>query len=210
VKTRLPKVQEIAVDIGGVFVADPWQAIILTPETGLAARLRVPADHAREAAEQLWPRFATQAADEQDYWEEFSRLIGKPIDFQIVRECEANVWVLPDAEEFFDRISGGGIAASIVSDNTEFWFALQLRLCPALNRVARHRRFLSFEKGARKSSSPYSLYMVLAYHTEPAKTLVIDDRAEHVARAEALGFRARQFRGARDRAILPEICEALE
>lgn len=204
------RIEDVALDIGGVLVADPWQSILLTPGTGLADRLGVPRERAAEIAEELWASYATSPADEADYWRDFSRAIGRPVDARLVRECETSIWVAADVDRLFDALAQSRRRVSIVSDNTEFWFSLQVRLCPALGSVPKDRLFLSFEHGLRKSSEPVSLFASLAFHSNPAYTLVVDDREAHVARARSHGFNAVQLRGSASMSVAPEVLSAID
>jgi hypothetical protein len=57
--------------MGGVVCADTWEALVLTPESGLAAIYGLDRDRIHAIGRELWHRYAYADHDERDYWRDW-------------------------------------------------------------------------------------------------------------------------------------------
>jgi FMN phosphatase YigB (HAD superfamily) len=162
-----------------VLTSDPWQSILLTPRDGLVDRMRLDRPAVERAAESLWPKYSLGRHAETEYWAELGDMLGVEFDPSAVARASSTIRVNRRA---LPLLRGGGWG--IVSDNTPFWYATQLKL---LGVDAPAYEFLSFDFGAAKTGDP-SLFALAAGTVDPADTLVVDDRAHNLAAAAAAGF----------------------
>ena len=179
----------LMLDVGGVLFGDPWETLLLTPGTGLAARLGVDPAAADRAGHALWPRYAYRPRPAAAYWADLSAALGVRIRPDLVAELEATLLrPSPDAAALLRLAAHRYTRIGLISDNTAFWYpwqAAELRLDDLLDPEL---VFLSYLYGTAKSDRP-GLYDVAAGRVRAARALVIDDRPHNLERAGARGFR---------------------
>ena len=189
VDAALRPADTLLLDVGGVLFGDPWEALLLTPGAGLADRLGLDRLVVDRAGKALWPRYAHRPRSAEEYWSELGAMLGTTIPYRLVAELEGTL-LRPSADAAallrlaavrYERIG-------LVSDNTAFWYswqAAELKLDDVLDPGL---VYLSYLHGTSKSDRP-GLYATAAERVRPHRTLVIDDRAHNLERANALGFR---------------------
>ena len=177
-------VSTILLDLGGVLTTDPWQSILLTPDTGVADLLGLDRAEVAEAAESLWPSHSLAATEEADYWEQLSGLLGHRIEAAAVASAErSGLRVNPEAAQVLTLLDGRNWG--VISDNTAFWYPKQLALL-RLDRAP--AGYLSFDRGLSKLSAGQGLFELAAGELDAGSTLVVDDRAANIERARRAGF----------------------
>ena len=179
-------VDTVFLDIGGVLVVDVWEALLLTPDTGLAAKLNIDSDLARKAGTELWPRYATKPATERAFWRDLSTLLDAEIKPSLIEEV-ASALVRPDpqAQLLLEMLAAQKLRVGLISNNTAFWFERQSAVVDFAGLVDPELRFLSHEQGMQKGEG---LYQLAANVVDPANALVIDDRTPNLSRAQSFGF----------------------
>ncbi len=89
----MAQTRTVLLDLGGVLTADPWQAILLTPRLGIADRLGLDRAAVNMAGEVLWARYSLVPDEEQQYWSDFRREVGREVPAEVVRKAEfETVW----------------------------------------------------------------------------------------------------------------------
>jgi FMN phosphatase YigB (HAD superfamily) len=188
------EIRAVLFDLGGVLTPDPWQALVLTPGSGIADRLGISRGRAAIAAERLWNEYVVRAdANEGDYWREFGDLVGASIPRGLVSSVERELLrPNPEASDVLHSLVDAELRVGVVSDNTTFWYDKQARIT-GLDRVADpDLLFLSFRFGVTKEAVP-GLLEIAATSVAPNATLVVDDRTDHVDRARELRFHAVRY-----------------
>jgi FMN phosphatase YigB (HAD superfamily) len=184
----------VLLDVGGVLTPDPWETLILTRHRGIGARLGLDAELMERAARELWPVVSRAVLEESEYWRRFGQITGHAIPPALVEEVELELLrANSDAKQAIGMLREWGVAWGIISDNTSFWYPKQLRLLGLNDEVDPGLEFLSFRHGLSKSSNGLGLYEIAAQSIDPGSTVVIDDRAANLKRAQSLGFTARYY-----------------
>jgi beta-phosphoglucomutase-like phosphatase (HAD superfamily) len=189
-----PQLDATLIDLGGVLTVDPWEALLLTPTVGVAARVGVDPVRASAAGASLWEEHCRSASAEQSYWRELSEILGADIPQQIVDEAEGSLLVAtPDAQRILAILRGGDRPWGLITNNTAFWYPKQLALL-GIAPGEPSWEFTSFSSGVTKSDAGDGLFEVAARSVGPSGVLVVDDRSENVERAQRCGFRATMYR----------------
>lgn len=189
-KGVMARTRTVLLDLGGVLTGDPWQAILLTPRLGIADRLGL--DHAAVeiAGEVLWARYCLAPGEEQQYWSDFRREVGREVPAEVVGEAERETLLAnPIAGRVIELVEQSGTSWGFISDNTAFWFRKQMQLLGIEGHPA-ELDFLSFKAGVAKTDAAPGLFEIAAGRVTPRQTLVIDDQQRNVTRAHDLGFKA--------------------
>lgn len=189
----LTAAEAVLLDLGGVLVADAWEAVVLGAG-GVAERLDVDRELARAAGRAIWGPFAIEARPEHEYWAALARELGlEAIDEGLVEAAAAaTMRPLPGGARLLAAVRASGRPAGVITDNAAFLFARHARLLEMDEWLEPSLRFTSFETGLRKKSG---LFEHAAARTAPRRVLLIDDRAHYVERAAACGFQAWRFDG---------------
>jgi FMN phosphatase YigB (HAD superfamily) len=202
------EIRVVLFDVGGVLTVDPWQTLVLTPARGIADRLGLDRVRAAEVAERLWDHHAKQPdADESDYWREFGDALGVSIPEGLVGSIERELLrVNPEATKLLTTLASRGTRIGAVSDNTAFWYERQARVVGLDQAADRTLLFLSFQLGVAKKDVP-GLFEIAADTVPPGNTLVLEDRAENVARAGALGFKVIRYESTWESSLFAAVME---
>jgi len=185
----------ILFDIGGVLTPDPWETILLTPHTGAAALLGVPANAAQTAGESLWaPVVCDPDALEGDWWRALSAVLGlPPIPRAWWEQVTARLLVpAPGATALLRAAHGAGVRIGIVSNNTAFWYPRQVQAL-SLGAVTDPGQIsLSHADRVDKGHGLFDVAVarLSAAGLEPGRALMVEDRAGGAALARAAGLRA--------------------
>ncbi len=206
-------INTVLLDIGGVLYVDPWQTVILSPnEPGLGLADQLGLDHqlVAEVAEELWPTFATQPLEEDDYWSQLSRgvsaLTNRPVEFPpdlVAETSDRLLRPLPHAWSLLRRTrallaEADSRRIGVITDNTTFWYRRQYRdLYLSFFVESTDVEFVSAELGFRKPDHP-GLYGRAAESCDPATTLIIDDRRKNLDHAASFGFHVLLMEGGHD------------
>lgn len=183
--------QAVLFDIGNVLFCDPWEALILTPQRGLAATHGWDRSEAEAAGRHLWDKFSIAEYDEAEYWQDYGSLLGTDISPTEVKAAERELLVSnPLAATMLTAAQASGRAVGIASNNTSFWFAKQWDALNLGRYVDTDLVFVSQLLGVNKDFDGKGLYEIAAEHLAPESVLVIDDRPENVKRARSVGFSA--------------------
>jgi len=176
-------------DIGNVLASDFWEAIWLTPGSGLADRLAVPVSLAAEVGKKLWRHYSLTPGEEADYWCEIQRSLGKQISAAMIQESElSNIHANPRARGTISSLVNAGCRVGVISNNTSFWAPKQLAKADVASLIDRDLCFISSELHADKTRSEPNLFHIAARRVDAAKTLIVDDRPHNLATAGTLGF----------------------
>jgi FMN phosphatase YigB (HAD superfamily) len=193
----MAQTRTVLFDLGGVLTGDPWQAILLTPRLGVADRLGLDRAAVETAGELLWARYSLVAGEEQQYWADFRREVGREIPAELVCEVEREtLHANPIARQVVQLVEESATSWGFISDNTAFWFRKQMRLLGLAGHPA-ELDFLSFIDGASKTFTAPGLFEIAAGRVIPRQTLVIDDQQRNVTRAHDLGFHTALYSMAR-------------
>jgi beta-phosphoglucomutase-like phosphatase (HAD superfamily) len=193
----MAEMRTVLFDLGGVLTSDPWQTILLTPRLGIADRLGLDNAAVETAGELLWARYSLVPDEEQQYWSDFRREVGREIPADLVSEVEREtLHANPLARQVLQLVEHSGTSWGFISDNTAFWFRKQMRLLGLEGRPA-ELDFLSFIDGASKTSTAPGLFEIAAGRVIPRRTLVIEDQLRNVSCAHHLGFRTALYSMAR-------------
>ncbi|WP_027341093.1 HAD family hydrolase [Hamadaea tsunoensis] len=190
--TTVSMIDTVLFDVGGVLTFDPWETMVLTPTQGLADRLRIPRPTAEAAGVRLWPRFSLRSASEADYWRQFSALVNRDVEMDIVASVRKLIVANPCTAEALAIVQSRTMRWGVISDNTAFWFPQQLALL-GISIEDDALTLLSYEQGRSKSSEGIGLFELAAEKTVPRRTLVIDDRDHNLRRAQAVGFATARY-----------------
>ncbi|MET7488580.1 hypothetical protein [Streptomyces sp. NPDC005538] len=182
----------ILFDLGNVLFCDPWESLLLTPGSGLADRWGLDPSFVREAGRRLWNRFSVRESEEAQYWQALSQELDRPVPPELVADLEDELLVAnPAAGELLAAASHDGRRpVGIASNNTTFWYAKQAERLGLARWVDPGLVFLSCRLGVTKGTPGHGLLEVVAEHTRPPDTLLVEDRPANLARARSLGFRA--------------------
>lgn len=179
-------IKTVLLDVGNVLTPDPWEALVLTPERGLADRLGIRRAAAENAGRSLWPLFAVDAdATEGDWWAAFEDTLGVRVPGALVAEVEATLLVANPLAKSVLPMLAGAFRVGVLTDSTTFWYPKQAGLVSLDLFVDPEIVFVSYREGVEKSAG---LFDVAAVAVEPKSTVVVDDRDADVARAAAAGF----------------------
>jgi FMN phosphatase YigB (HAD superfamily) len=181
-------------DVGNVLASDFWETLLLTPVTGLADQLHIDRELALTTGRRLWRYFAVRQADEAAYWEHLGRALGRRFDPHEVRSAERrlirpNTGVAP----LVRALKARSVAVGVISNNTSFWYPKQTAIAGLSDLLDPPLVFLSCDYGAMKNGAVLNLFDVAARHTDPPRTLVVDDRDHNVNAAQARGFEAVRY-----------------
>jgi FMN phosphatase YigB (HAD superfamily) len=181
-------------DLGGVLTPDPWQTILLTAGRGLVDSLGLDRSLVEQAGDALWPKYSRAPHSEDEYWTEFAAAIGTDIPRQAVEEIkDALIVGNPTFRSALADLETAGVRWGVISDNTQFWYAGQLRRLGIQGRVTEDLEFLSFRHGLSKTGTEPSLFDLAAAVLDPSLTLVVDDREKNIDAATATGFVAEHY-----------------
>jgi hypothetical protein len=156
----MAQTRTVLFDLGGVLTGDPWQAILLTPRLGIADRLGLDRAAVKMAGEVLWARYSLVPDEEQQYWSDFRREVGREVPAKVVREAELEtVHANPIAGRVIQLVEQSGAGWGFISDNTVFWFRKQMQLLGLKGHPA-ELDFLSFKAGAAKTVTAPGLFEI--------------------------------------------------
>ncbi|WP_326796284.1 hypothetical protein OG946_13105 [Streptomyces sp. NBC_01808] len=188
-----PPAATVLFDLGNVLFCDPWETLLLTPGTGLADRRGLDRERVRAEGTELWARYSLSATAEESYWAELSAALRIPLTREFVRSLEEELLLPhPEADRILAAAAASGRRIGIVSNNTTFWYAKQAAALDLLRFVDPALVFLSCTEGVSKGTRP-GLLELAADRTDPARTLVVEDRPAHLRRAAGLGFETLEF-----------------
>lgn len=183
----------LLLDVGGVLFGDPWETLLLTPGAGLADRLGLDRLVVDRAGKSLWPRYAHRPRSADEYWSELGGLLGTTIPYPLIAELEGTLLrPSPDAAALLRLAAVRYERIGLISDNTAFWYPWQAAELGLDDVLDPGLVYLSYLYGISKSDRP-GLYAAAADHLRPHRTLVVDDRAHNLERANALGFRTAHY-----------------
>jgi FMN phosphatase YigB (HAD superfamily) len=185
----------VAFDIGGVLAADFWEAVYFAEPAGIVAKLKLDAENLQGIGADLARRYCVSAATEGAYWDDFARLVGSRPTAQQLIEAEGAVWADQSFGAAVMALRDKDVRVFVISDNTAFWSRKQLIKLGIDALLPSGDILLSWQLGIRKKSLPSGSYGVLRRLTDPAKTLVIDDRDSNLAVAARDGFQTMKYRG---------------
>ncbi|HEX2680243.1 MAG TPA: hypothetical protein VHQ03_03035 [Candidatus Dormibacteraeota bacterium] len=183
-----PKV--VLLDLGGVLFRDPWEAILLTPERGLADQLGLDREAVARVGRELWPEYSQRPSNEADYWTAFASKLGVSLPEGLIARSEAELLTPnPFAFDILERARRQIGRIGVVSENTSFWYPIQARLLSLEQYVDQELVFLSFELQLNKDG----LLNVATSRVNPALTLVVEDRPHNVEFARRHGFQVFRY-----------------
>lgn len=193
------KVDVILFDVGGVLTCDPWPALLLTAEYGIADVHGIDHDVVAEVAEKLWPKYSTKPLSEAGYWNDFGEAVGRAVDQNALVALEERVLVVnPDGVEAVRSAARRGLRVGLITDNTAFWLEKQIRRTGLSSEITEDLIFTSFHYGVSKRAEGRNLFSIAAGVVDPSRTIVVDDREVNINQAAALGFKTvRYFMGDR-------------
>lgn len=181
-------------DLGGVLTSDPWQSILLTPGRGIADRCALNRTEVEAAADRLWPRYSLERHSEAEYWEDLGALLGVRIPPDAVREAKQDTVIRNEQVHPALAVLGShGVAWGVISDNTAFWYDMQVAILGIRESLDPRLEFLSFEYGLSKNATTPTLFEAAAKGLGGSSALVIDDRPENLVSARSAGFEARSY-----------------
>jgi hypothetical protein len=93
----------------------------------------------------------------------------------------------------------------VVKYTIAFWFEKQIKRLGIVGNLPASSIFVSYERGKRKKSIPYGTYRILSATTDPATTLVLDDRYANLEIADREGFKTLQYNGTAETRIADEL-----
>jgi FMN phosphatase YigB (HAD superfamily) len=187
------RVDRILIDLGGVLTVDPWETLVLTPQTGIADRLQLDRAVAERIGAELWQVHSRSVTSEELYWQQFADRAGVEISPALVAEVERELLVAtPGALHMVERLRAGDRAWGLITNNTAFWYPKQLGVLGML-RSEPLWQLTSFAAGLDKHDSP-GLFELAAATMDAAHTIVIDDRPLNIERARHCGFQATMYR----------------
>lgn len=187
-------VDTILFDLGGVLFPDPWETVVLTPGTGIADRLGLDRARAQAAGPALWPHFSRTIDTEAAWWTAFGEQVGRPIPPETVAAVSHDLIApFPAGLRLVAEARTSGRRIGVITDNTAFWYPIQARAIAIADWADPGLCYASHERGVGKKDG---LFEIAAIETDPARTLVVDDRDHNIARAMSCGFRTFVFRGA--------------
>src|SRR5262249_16978653 len=138
---------------------DPWEAIWLTPNIGLADQLNIDPTILPPIGKRLFEKYSVNTASEKDYWAEFGNELNIVISQEVVREIEAHVMTHnPYLHDFLAQMKAQGIHLGIISNNTDFWFAKQLDTTTIAKYFDPDLIFLSHVTGISKQKAHPNLF----------------------------------------------------
>lgn len=189
------KLTHVALDVGGVLLADYWQSVLLGQNVGLWRQLGISHDSAAAVGARLWTDYSLRRASEGEYWDEFAAVSGRRPTAEQIRLAEEAIWTEPELDQVIDLCADLSLDLYIVTENTEFFLRRQRELLPALRTIPDPHVISSHEAGVGKQSPVRSLYNVLADRCPASATLVVDDAALNLAIANRIGFRTLHYSG---------------
>jgi FMN phosphatase YigB (HAD superfamily) len=185
----------VAFDIGGVVAADYWETIYFSWPVGIVATLKLQAEKLECLGAQLAQKYCLLDAKEADYWDDFERNVGcRPTAHQLMEAGRA-VWVDRSFGETVTALRERGLRVFVVTDNTSFWSQTLFKRLGIDKILPDDNILASWKLGIRKKSLPFGTYRVLRRLVDPARTLVIDDRASNLAAAARDGFSTMRYQG---------------
>ena len=178
-------VQVVLFDVMDTLLADPFREAI-------RAATDVPMDEVlRRRAADLWPAFERGELTEDEYWSgwEAVGIAFDPVAFHRVRR-DGTRW-LPGMAELLDGLAG--VVERVTASNYPVWIeeVAAVHLDGRIDRV-----LASHHLGVRKPDPAFYRRLLEATGVAPHQALFVDDRADNVAAAEAVGIAGHRFEGA--------------
>jgi FMN phosphatase YigB (HAD superfamily) len=202
----VPHPEVVLFDLGGVLFCDPWETLLLTPGTGLAARLGLPATAVSRAASKLFRSYSVRPAEEAQYWNDLGSALGKQFPMSLVHAAEQELLMpSPWAGQLIAEGASAATALGVVSDNTSFWYAKQCEILKIDEWAEPALVFLSHRLGVTKRGPGRGLYEIVAERVPAANVTIVDDGPWNLRRAGGLGMRAISYRYQRDGADMPDL-----
>ena len=195
----------ILFDLGNVLFCDPWETLLLTPETGLADVHGWDRREVTHAGEKLWRKYSIIKSSEADYWEDFKSLLGVEISHSEIQDASRHLlFPNPSATDILESATATGARIGIASNNTSFWFSLQWQLLHLQRFVDPELIFVSHELGVEKSTPGEGILEIAKKYTDPRKTLFVDDRRGNLDRAKSIGYHTLRY-SLSDGSALPDL-----
>lgn len=193
------EVTTVLFDMGGVLTSDPWQSLLLTPGDGLVDRVHLNRADVEQAAAKLWPKYSLGKHGETEYWTELGDTLSVHFDPDLIEQAESTtVQVNQHLAEVLTILRDRGVAWGTISDNTQFWYAKQLRWLHVGAEAPPAYQFLSFDLGAAKIGTIPDLFHLAAGAVNPTATLIVDDRDHNLHAASIAGFLTTKYELASD------------
>jgi FMN phosphatase YigB (HAD superfamily) len=193
--SRQGKIAHIALDIGGVLLADYWQSVLLDHNVGLWRQLGIPYARVKAVGDELWTDYSLRRSSEEEYWDDFEAALGRRPTAAQIRLAEDAIWTETELHLIVDLCADRSLDLYIVTENTEFFLRRQRELLPALRTIPDAHVISSHKAGLGKQSPSRSLYNVLADRCPPSATLVVDDAALNLAAAQRISFQTLRYVG---------------
>jgi FMN phosphatase YigB (HAD superfamily) len=188
----------VLLDIGGVLADDVWETLFLHPDGGIASRYGLDPAAVAETGRGLWEWASRRQLEESTYW----AALEDRLEIQVSEDDRISLERLirgnPDAPRLVAGLVAAGARVGVLSNNTSFWWPKQLRLAGTPDLGAPDLRFLSCEQGVSKGDHP-GLIELSAARLGPSQCFLVDDRENHLIRAEAVGFGTLHYRFGRAR-----------
>lgn len=184
----------VLLDVGGVMAPDPWETLWLTPGSGLAYKLNLSLHTVASTGPILFEQFSEAAFSESAYWKTWEECLHIAIPTELIQETEHKLLIPnPYLIEFLQQLQEQKIRIGITSNNTSFWYPKQVSAQILFKFFDSSLIFLSQELGTSKVSGNPDLYELAGQKTDPAHTLVIDDRQGNLTHAQSLGFQTQLY-----------------
>lgn len=179
-------INTVLFDLGGVLSVDPMQTILFH-ERGICARLNIDPSLVERNLSWIWDKYSVLPyATAEDFWKELSSLINTSIDSALVDKVALDVLTIdPEAKSVFSELHNQQIQIGIISNNTAFFYPMQIRALDLDKFINSELVFLSHQAGMTKETG---LFEIAVAKVVPANTLVVDDREGNIERAKMLGF----------------------
>ncbi|MGP0100269.1 MAG: hypothetical protein ACLPUT_01420 [Solirubrobacteraceae bacterium] len=191
----------VLLDIGGVLADDVWETMLLHPRDGIASRYGLDPAAVSEVGRELWEWASRRELEESRYWAALEETLSIEISGDARAGLESLIRGNPDAPRLAAGLVAAGARVGVLSNNTSFWWPKQLLLAGTPELGAAGLRFLSCERGVSKGDDP-GLIELAAAQLNPSRPVLVDDRADHLMRAQAIGFGTVRYRFGRARQVI--------
>lgn len=151
--------------------------------------------------------FEEGAFSSLEFYDKIKGRYGLDLDFDAFGEIWNNIfWESPEVNEVIVCLKTLGYPVFLLSNTNELHFSYILKRFPIIHVL--DEWILSFEVGAKKPKR--RIYEAIFEKTDvpPGRILYIDDVANNVKAAEALGMKGMVFTGPADLwSIVPKVCQ---
>lgn len=196
-------IKAVIFDIGGVFIHDPWEWMLLDAKDNIADTFHLSREDVLRIGSVLWKKYdcITRSdvpirEQEKEWWSNFlAALSGYPDNLTVeylINETDKYLEPIEPQQirELLDFLKNRGLVLGICSNNTDFWFAREWTKLGLKNYFPKQNIILSQQVGFNKSSPGSEMFKVLKENIgcEFQEMIFIDDRKHNLEFAAQCGI----------------------